>query len=142
MKKIILAAGLLTMSILSFYAFNTPQPIQPLETKVRWYSWDEAVKANTLKKKKIFIDVYTDWCGWCKTMDRETFSNDDVANYLNENFYPVKLNAEQKEDIYFGQDTFRFHGHTGQQTGSAHTGVLLAGWENGLSNGRLPEREL
>ena len=49
--------------------------------------------------KKIFIDVYTDWCGWCKRMDNTTFKDSVMVKFLNDNFYCVKLNAEQKEDI-------------------------------------------
>ncbi len=72
---------------------------------VKWYTFEEAIKKNKKKPRKIFIDVYTDWCGWCKKMDRETFLNADVAEYLNKNFYPVKLNAEQAEKIVFkGQE--------------------------------------
>jgi thioredoxin-related protein len=72
---------------------------------IKWYSFEEAVKKNKKKPRKIFIDVYTDWCGWCKKMDKETFMNPQLAEYINENFYPVKLNAEQKEAITFkGQE--------------------------------------
>ena len=58
--------------------------------------------------KKIFIDVYTDWCGWCKRMDATTFQDPKVAAYLNENFYPVKFNAEQKGDIEYKGYTLKF----------------------------------
>ena len=58
--------------------------------------------------KKVFVDVYTNWCGWCKRMDKTTFKDPVVVQYLNDNFYPVKLNAEQKEDITFNDRTFQF----------------------------------
>ncbi|MEQ8572642.1 MAG: DUF255 domain-containing protein, partial [Fulvivirga sp.] len=47
-------------------------------------------------------------CGWCKVMDKNTFSQPVIAAYLNENFYAVKLNAEQREDIIFRDHTFKF----------------------------------
>ena len=47
------------------------------------------------------MDVYTDWCGPCKLMDKNTFQNEDVANYLNENYYAVKFNAEGNSIINF-----------------------------------------
>lgn len=56
----------------------------------------------------MFIDVYTDWCGWCKKMDKDTFQNAEVAAYMTENFYMVKLDAEQKEPIDFGGKTYTF----------------------------------
>ena len=62
--------------------------------EVNWISMD---KAQELQKvpKNIMMDVYTDWCGPCKLMDKNTFQNPDVANFLNENFYAVKFNAEE-----------------------------------------------
>ena len=78
--------------------------------KVPWMSWEEAVeKASTeAEPKKMFIDVYTDWCGWCKKMDKDTFQDAEVAAYMTENFYMVKLDAEQKEPIEFGGKTYTF----------------------------------
>lgn len=78
------------------------------ETKVEWLTFEEAVERSKTEKKKIFIDVYTDWCGWCKVMDKNTFSQPIIAQYLNDNFYAVKLNAEQTEDINFRGQTYKF----------------------------------
>ena len=71
------------------------------DAKVKWYTLDQAMKLNAKHPKKIFMDVFTDWCGWCKRYDAVTFANPVIAKYINENFYPVKFNAEQKEDINF-----------------------------------------
>lgn len=73
----------------------------PFCQQIEWMSFEEAVEAQKVKKKKIFVDLYTDWCGWCKRMDKTTLSDPDVIQYLNEQFYPVKFNAEQPEDITF-----------------------------------------
>lgn len=113
-----LMLALFALSALSFFSFNSaaPKATQSTEGKsaVHWMSFEEAVaklkadKAAGRKGKKIFIDVYTDWCGWCKRMDALTFQQPHIATYLNENFYPVKFNAEQKEDIQFANKTFSF----------------------------------
>ena len=75
---------------------------------VKWYTIEEAVELNKTEPRKIMIDVYTDWCGWCKVMDKNTFKQPVVAKYLNENFYPVKFNAEQKEDVNILGSTFKY----------------------------------
>ncbi|HMS53720.1 MAG TPA: DUF255 domain-containing protein, partial [Chitinophagales bacterium] len=67
--------------------------------EVKWLTITEAEKAAKKKPKKIMIDVYTDWCGWCKKMDASTFKNPVVANYINQNYYAVKLNAERADSI-------------------------------------------
>ena len=76
--------------------------------KIKWMTIEEAFAATQKKPKKIFIDVYTDWCGWCKKMDRDTFEKTEVANYMNEHFYAVKFNAEQTDDVVLGDQTFKF----------------------------------
>lgn len=77
---------------------------------VEWLSWEEAIDKvesdNT--PKKIFVDVYTDWCGWCKKMDKDTFANPEVAAYMRDKFYMVKLDGEGKEDIDYNGRTFKF----------------------------------
>ncbi|GMN07261.1 thioredoxin fold domain-containing protein [Croceitalea sp. MTPC5] len=78
--------------------------------EVQWISWDEAValSKSEANPKKIFVDVYTDWCGWCKKMDKDTFQNPKVAAYMAENFYMVKMDAEGKEPIEHDGKTFNF----------------------------------
>ena len=83
-------------------------------SKVNWLTWEQAIAklesdaSKGIKPKKIFIDVYTDWCGWCTKMDKLTFQEASISAYLNQNFYSVKLNAEQKADINFAGKIFKF----------------------------------
>lgn len=71
-------------------------------------TWEEAMEKSKVEQRKIFVDVYTDWCTWCKKMDEITFKDPNVASYLNENFYPVKLNAQRKENVTFQGRTYRY----------------------------------
>ena len=78
------------------------------QTPVKWYTIEEAFTLTKKEPRKILIDVYTDWCSWCKVMDSKTFSNELIADYLNSNFYPVKFNAEQKADVILNGKTYKF----------------------------------
>jgi thioredoxin-related protein len=78
------------------------------QEKIKWYTIDEAIQLARQEPRIIVIDVFTDWCGWCKRMDATTFSDPGVVDMMNSNFYPVKLNAEGKEDIVIGDRTFKF----------------------------------
>ncbi len=68
---------------------------------IKWYTFKQAMELNKKHPKKIFIDMYTDWCGWCKKMDASTFKNPVIVKYMNENYYAVKFNAERKDTVDF-----------------------------------------
>lgn len=106
MKKvwIILSASAAFLVITSMSLIDRTPP----EGAVRWITFEEAVKKSKTEKRPVFIDVYTDWCGWCKVMDKNTFNDPQVAKLLNEKFYAVKFDAEQKEDVVFNGTTFKF----------------------------------
>ena len=74
--------------------------------KVIWYTFSEAVKLNEEAPRKILVDVYTDWCGWCKVMDEQTFQDPIISKILNEKYYAVKFNAERKDTVIFQGNTF------------------------------------
>lgn len=106
--KIVLANITLLTLCLVFSSLSPVPRLSREEKAVQWISFEEAVKRSKTEKRKIFIDVYTDWCGWCKVMDKNTFNDPYVAKLLNEEFYAVKFNAEQREDIVFDGHTFKF----------------------------------
>jgi len=108
MKKQVFTFLLSGIGLAILAAFTSkPEALAP-KVPLKWYTWEEAAALNKTKPRKIFVDVYTDWCGWCKRMDKSTFVEEKVAAYLAANFYPVKLNAEQREDILFNGETFKF----------------------------------
>jgi thioredoxin-related protein len=74
--------------------------------EINWVSVDKAVALQKQAPKKIIMDVYTNWCGPCKMLDRNTFKNPDVVKYINENFYAVKFNAEGNAEFDFKERSF------------------------------------
>jgi thioredoxin-related protein len=78
------------------------------QDKIKWHSIDEAILLASKDPRVLVIDVYTDWCGWCKRMDASTFSDPKVVEMMNTHFYPVKMNAEGREDVIIGDRTFKF----------------------------------
>lgn len=93
-----------TLVFLLFLSFSSVSFAQ----SVNWLTWDQAIEQSEIEKKKFFVDIYTSWCNWCKKMDESTFQSEDVVNYLNENYYAIKFDAEQREDITIGNTTYKF----------------------------------
>ena len=74
-------------------------------SNVEWRKFGEGLDEADNQEKKILVDVYTDWCGWCKRMDKSTYTDAAVLEYLDEKFIPVKMNAESRERAeYFGDE--------------------------------------
>lgn len=80
----------------------TAKPAGHLNTGgMQWMTFDDVAKNPNKEGKKYLVDVYTEWCGWCKVMDKKTFTDPAVQAYLDENFHIVKFDAERKTPITF-----------------------------------------
>ena len=87
---------LLLVLLLAVGSFATVQA-----QEIKWMSLDEALAAQKKKPKPIFMDVYTDWCGPCKMLDKNTFQTKEFAEYVSKNYYAVKFNAEGNSEVTY-----------------------------------------
>lgn len=110
MKRNLSLPILLTLAVLSFHACQgqSTKEIKNDPAGIQWMSFEEAVAKSEQEPKKLFIDVYTHWCGWCKKMDKSTFMEPEVIGFINKNFYAVKLDAETRDTIYFRDKVFKY----------------------------------
>lgn len=87
MKKIslILSAAII---ILGLYAFK------PKSNEVNWMNFNDGYALAKKKNKIMLVDVYTEWCGWCKRMDKDTYAKASIYSVLNDKYVSVKFNPE------------------------------------------------
>ena len=74
------------------------------EGSITWHSFDGGMALAAKENKKVLVDVYTDWCVWCKKMDKEVYTDKKVAEILNARFVAVKLNPEVQQEITFNNE--------------------------------------
>jgi thioredoxin-related protein len=99
MIKMLLKQALVAFFILPLSAHSFAQ--SDSDKEIHWVTFEQAEAAMKQNPKKVIIDVYTDWCGWCKRMDKDVYENDSLIQYVNAHFYAIKFNAEQKKPITF-----------------------------------------
>jgi thioredoxin-related protein len=74
-----------------------------------WLSVEQAAGRLQQEQRPVLIDLYTNWCGWCRQMDKNTYSNRKVEQYLQDKFYTVKVDAETRAVISWGGTTYQFN---------------------------------
>jgi len=117
--NLFLSLGLLTSSFTSLE-----------EGELKWLDWNTGYKKGMKENKIILVDAYTEWCGWCKRMDKDTYSNQDIVKKINKHFIPIKFNPELQQTYYI--DSASYSGRElhamlskGQNTGYPTTYFLI-----------------
>ncbi len=123
MKKLLFAVPVL-IALFAVSFTGKPKPVE--EGGIKWMTLKEVQEAQKRQPRKIVVDVYTDWCGWCKRMDATTFKHPEVVKYVNENFYAVKFDAETKETIRFNGKDYK-HVMQGNRGYNEWAAVMLNG---------------
>lgn len=77
-------------------------------TSIEWVSWPQLNELMKKQKKKVIVDIYNDRCGWCKRMDATTFSDPIIVRIINKDYYAVKFNSENREDIEYKNKVYKY----------------------------------
>jgi thioredoxin-related protein len=87
MKKLatVFLVGIILSANLSF---------KPVNDEIKWLDFNTGYNLAQKKGKIMIVDVYTDWCGWCKRMDKDAYAKPEISNLVNKDFIPVKFNPE------------------------------------------------
>jgi thioredoxin 1 len=96
-KKILILT--LTISCFSFIVLGGPETGSAADDQIKWYSYDEGVALGKKDGKKIFLHFYADWCHFCAEMKKNTFTNKEVIDYLNQHFVPILVNSDKERKI-------------------------------------------
>ncbi len=95
--------------VLSLFILTSAKVIEPSSTKLTWLNLEEVSSKIKDQPKPVIIDIYTNWCHWCKVMDKTTYGNEKVGQYINEHFYAAKVDAESKENLKWRNNTYPFN---------------------------------
>jgi uncharacterized protein YyaL (SSP411 family) len=112
---ILVAAAVAAIAVLSYnaqvHSANSPasKTSSPIGGKLIWMEFDEGMEKAAKENKLLLVDVYTDWCHWCKEMDKNVYTDQIVIDLINEKFIPIKLDAESDEKIHFNDKTEMKH---------------------------------
>ncbi len=77
-----------------------------LSDVLTWHGPNEGMERAKALNKPILMDVYTDWCSWCKVMDQKTYNDEDIVNYLKKNFILVKMNPETDGNVRYREKSY------------------------------------
>ena len=75
-------------------------PVQAVaDNAVKWYSHEEGRVLGKIENKKMYVHFWAEWCTYCRKMEKETFGNPAVIDYLNANFIPIKVNSDREREL-------------------------------------------
>ncbi|MEO9145472.1 MAG: DUF255 domain-containing protein [Ginsengibacter sp.] len=88
------------------FSFARSRPAD--KEKINWLSVNEVNMKMKVEPRPVLIDLYTNWCYWCKVMDKKTYSDPRVVEYINKHFYAIKLNAETEDSVIWNDRSYQY----------------------------------
>jgi thioredoxin-related protein len=98
---------LILIAALFLFSFTKVKPA--VKQKINWLTVEELQVKMKNESKPVIIDLYTNWCYWCKVMDKKTYTNEKVISYINDHFYAVKVNAETKDAVQWDNKKYDYN---------------------------------
>jgi thioredoxin-related protein len=95
--------------IACFFVFSFGKVNPTEKEKINWMSLEEANVKMMSESRPVLMDLYTNWCYWCKVMDKKTYNNARVISYINDHFYAVRVNAEAKDTVVWDNKKYTFN---------------------------------
>ncbi|TBW28106.1 DUF255 domain-containing protein [Gramella sp. KN1008] len=106
------------------------QGLTAQKSEIEWISFEELDDSLNIENKPVLVYFYTDWCVYCKKMDRNAFKNPEVVSKVNQDFYAVKMNAETLDSIEFEGQTFINEQAKTKRNGIHQIPLILASRDN------------
>ncbi len=110
-------AALLVLSLILGASFKA-------DDEIKWMDFNKGYELAKKKNKIMLVDVYTDWCGWCKRMDKDAYEKAPIISAVNADFIPVKFNPEIKGAMY----NFEGRVYTGEQLAGVISNYQISGY--------------
>ena len=95
-KSLMKVGALLVSMVLTASALSLPAAAGQ-GPAVQWRGWDRGLEEARASGRPVIVDVYTDWCGWCRRMEANVYSQPEVRDYLSRKFVAIKLDAEASD---------------------------------------------
>ncbi|MBB3698714.1 DUF255 domain-containing protein [Flammeovirga yaeyamensis] len=111
---------ILSLFIISFFSISAVY-----KENIEWKSIDIAIGQSENDNKPIFVDVYTDWCGWCKVLDKKTFQHEDVVDYVKNNYHAVKLNPEKEGSFTFKGKNYTYDSYMDKHKINSYPAIIV-----------------
>ncbi len=97
---------LLYIGLSLFLVFTTQSFEMAQEATLKWEEWNAGYKRGIAENKIILVDAYTEWCGWCKKMDKDTYADPAIIKKINKDFVAIKFNPELDKTYFIDSTSY------------------------------------
>jgi len=109
--------------------FATAASAQTLE-QIRWMDFEKLSDTLQTHPKKVLISFHTEWCTYCKKMNKEVYTDPEIIKIINEDYYAVQFDAESQDSVFFDGQLF-INSKSTKRRKAFHDLALILGSRNG-----------